>query len=66
MDLAEAHINAAMERKETRGNHIRLDYPQLDPNRTNKIAYQCMKAGQAQLEIREAPNLKPEYLKGGK
>jgi succinate dehydrogenase/fumarate reductase flavoprotein subunit len=66
MDLAEAHINAALERKETRGNHIRLDYPQLDANRTNKIAYQCMKDGKLQLEIREAPNLKPEYLKGGK
>ena len=63
MDLAEAHINACLERKETRGNYIRLDYLEQDPMRDNMITYQRMEDGKAVLEIREVPELKPEYAK---
>jgi succinate dehydrogenase/fumarate reductase flavoprotein subunit len=66
MDLAEVHINACLERKETRGNHIRLDYPEIDPARDSMLTHQRMQDGKAVLEIRKVPDLKPEYAKEGK
>ncbi len=63
MDLAELHIQACLERKETRGNHIRLDYPDQDPSRDSMITYQRMEDGKPVLEIRKPPELKPEYAK---
>jgi succinate dehydrogenase/fumarate reductase flavoprotein subunit len=65
LDLAELHLRAALERKETRGNHIRLDYPNMDEAQTNKISIQRLEKGKAVLELREVPRLKPEYLKKG-
>jgi len=61
MDLVEVHIQAVLERKETRGNHIRLDYPDTDPARDNMITIQRLESGKPVLEIREVPDLKPEY-----
>ena len=66
LDLAEVHINAVLERKETRGNHIRLDYPEIDPARDSMLTYQRIEDGKAVLEIREVPELKQEYIKEGK
>jgi succinate dehydrogenase/fumarate reductase flavoprotein subunit len=67
LDLAELHLRAALELKETRGNHIRLDYPKMDESRANKITIQRIEDGKAVLEMREVPELKPEYRrKGGK
>ena len=63
LDLVEVHINACLERKETRGNHIRLDYPERDPTRDNMITTQRLENGRQVLEIREVPELKPEYAK---
>ena len=63
MDLAELHIKACLERKETRGNHIRLDYPEKDPSRDNMLTYQRLEDGKPVLEIRKVPDLKPEYAK---
>jgi len=65
LDLAELHINACLERRETRGNHIRLDYPEIDPARDSMLAYQRLEGGKPVLEIRKAPELKPEYAKEG-
>jgi succinate dehydrogenase/fumarate reductase flavoprotein subunit len=66
LDLAELHLQAALERKETRGSHIRLDYPNMDESRTNKISLQRLEKGRAVLEIWEVPELKQEYrMKGG-
>jgi len=66
MDLAELHIKASLERKETRVGYIRLDYPEKDPSRDNMVTYQRMEEGKAVLEIRKAPELKPEYAKDEK
>ena len=66
LDLAELHIQACLERKETRGNHIRLDHPKRDPLRDNMLTYQRMEEGNAVLEIRKVPDLKSEYTKDEK
>jgi len=63
LDLTEVHIQTCLERKETRVGHIRLDYPARDPSRDNMLTYQRTEGGKAVLEIREMPDLKPEYLK---
>ena len=63
MDLAELHIQATLERKETRFGYIRLDYPEIDPLRDNMLTFQRMEDGKPVLEIREIPDLKPEYAK---
>ena len=62
-DLVEVHIAACLERKETRGQFIRLDYTEKDPSRDNMITIQCSENGQAVMEIREVPDLKPKYQK---
>jgi succinate dehydrogenase/fumarate reductase flavoprotein subunit len=66
MDLAEVHIAACLERKETRGQFIRLDYPKVDPALTDLVTVQHLVNGQPVLEKRKMPGLKPEYLKGAK
>ena len=63
MDLAEVHINAVMERKESRGNFIRLDYPERDKSLDNMLTYQWLKDGKPMLEKRKVPDLKSEYAK---
>ena len=65
MDLAEVYINACLERKETRGNHIRLDYPDRDPLRDSMLTYQRLEKGKPVLDIRPVPELKPEYAREG-
>lgn len=65
LDLAEVHVQASLERKETRGDFIRFDYPRTDPMWTNKCIFQRMEDGKAVLEIREMPELKPDYEKEG-
>jgi succinate dehydrogenase/fumarate reductase flavoprotein subunit len=61
MDLAEAHMHATLERKETRFGYIRPDYPEMDKSRDNMLTFQRMKNGRPVLEIKEIPDLKPEY-----
>ena len=65
LDLAEVHINSVLERRETRGSNIRLDYPEIDPVLDNMRIYQRMEDGKAVLEIRKAPELKSEYAREG-
>ncbi|MBN1366487.1 MAG: FAD-dependent oxidoreductase [Dehalococcoidales bacterium] len=66
MDLAEAHIKACLARKESRGNYIRTDYPDSDAGRDNMLTFQHLENGKEVLEIREIPDLKPEYAKEAK
>ena len=65
MDLTEVHIAACLERKETRGQYMRADYTEINPTRTNMSTYQWMENGEPRLEIREVPELKPEYAREG-
>ncbi len=62
MDLAELHFQASLERKETRGNFIRLDYPKTDPSLAN-MTIQRLDNGKPVLEYREMPPLKDKYEK---
>ncbi len=63
MDLAELHMQACLERRESRGNFIRTDYTEQDAGRNSRLTFQSMKNGKALLEVREIPDLHPEYVK---
>jgi succinate dehydrogenase/fumarate reductase flavoprotein subunit len=68
MDMAELHLQASLERKETRESgsrivFIRLDYLRKDPSLNSKRLCQWLEKGKAVIGIREIPDLKPEYAK---
>jgi succinate dehydrogenase/fumarate reductase flavoprotein subunit len=66
MDLAELHLRACLERKETRGYFVRSEYPERDPARDGMATFQRLEKGKHMLEIRRVPELKPEYIEEGK
>ncbi len=66
LHLTEIHLDACLERRETRGQFIRLDYTERDPSRDNMVTLQYLEKGQPKLEIKEAPDLRPEYLEAKK
>ncbi len=53
IDVADIHIQACMERKETRSSYIRLDYPQPDPAWENLLLYQRLENGKPVMERRK-------------
>jgi len=53
LDLARVHMNACLSRKETRGDFIRLDYPEMDSERDNMVTTQWIENGKEKMEIRE-------------
>lgn len=61
MDLAEVHINGVRERRESRGNHIRVDYPERDKSLDHMVTYQCLENGKPVLKRKRAPELRPEF-----
>jgi succinate dehydrogenase/fumarate reductase flavoprotein subunit len=61
LELTELHLVACLDRKESRGNYMRTDYPERDPLRDGMIAYQSIKNGEPVLDIRRPPALKPEH-----
>jgi len=63
MDLAGAHIQACVERKETHGDHIRIDYPDVDQSRLTMLTYQRMENGKPVLEVRRMPEFNAELAK---
>ena len=65
IDLAEVHMNACLERRETRAASIRIDYPEKDPSLNNMLVIQRLENGKPVLEMRKARELKSEYKKGG-
>ncbi len=58
VDVAQLHIEACLERKETRAGYVRLDYPELDPKLTDKVNFQKLQNGQIVQEFREMPKFK--------
>lgn len=60
------HIKACMERKESRGNFIRNDYPERNPENDNHISICRLVDGKDTIELMRAPELKQEYLEEGK
>jgi len=63
LELTELHLRACLDRKESRGNYIRMDHPERDPSRDDMVTYQRLEEGKALLEVREVPDLKPEHTK---
>lgn len=65
IEMAELYIKACLTRRESRrwgrSLYLRIDYPEKDPSMDNKHICQRMENGKAVLEIKELPDLKPEY-----
>jgi succinate dehydrogenase/fumarate reductase flavoprotein subunit len=66
IDMAEVDFQAILERKETRGVFVRLDYPEKDPAMDGKLVCQRLEDEKPITEIRDRIELKPEYAKEGK
>jgi len=66
MDIAELHMQASLERKESRSSHTRLDYPEPDPALENMTLVQRLENGKPVIEFRKLPemdmDLKPDPL----
>jgi succinate dehydrogenase/fumarate reductase flavoprotein subunit len=56
MDMAELHMHASLERRETRGSSIRLDYPNSNPELDGLFTYQWLENRKPVFEMRK---LKP-------
>jgi len=63
LDMAEVHIQSCLERKETRGNFMRVDYPDRDPGRDNNLTHQRLENGKPVIYFQGVPDLKPELMK---
>jgi len=63
MDVAEVHMQACLERKETRGSQFRLDYPETNPAWDGMLLYQRLEKENAVFEFRQAPLLNMEIRK---
>ena len=59
MDMAEVHMQACFERKETRHNQMRIDFPEKDPALDEMLLFQRLKNGKPVIEFRK---LKPMAL----
>jgi len=57
IDLAELHMQACQERKETRHEHSRLDYPEPDPALEGMFSYQWLENGKMMFDFRKQPEL---------
>jgi succinate dehydrogenase/fumarate reductase flavoprotein subunit len=64
--MAELHMQASLERRETRGVFQRLDYLERDPSHDNKVILQHLVNEKPALEFWEVPELKPEYARAAK
>jgi succinate dehydrogenase/fumarate reductase flavoprotein subunit len=60
MDVAELHMISSLERKETRGNYIRVDCPEMNPE-LDKMTVQRLEKGKVVTEFRKMPELDKKY-----
>ena len=65
LELSELHLLACRERRESRGNFLRADYPERNPENDNHISICHQVDGKPVIELRRAPELKKEYLEEG-
>ena len=61
LDLTRLHMKACLERKETRGQFVRLDYPEKDPQYDNLVMNMCLKDGEDIIEWKKLPELDMNY-----
>ena len=61
MEVSQLHLQASLERKETRSAFIRLDYPEQDPAWKNMLSYQRLENGKPVFETRKQPELDMNY-----
>ena len=62
MQLAELHLYGSYNRKETRGQFVRLDYPETDHSRDNYYTINRMVDGKDIVEKVLVPDLNPEIV----
>jgi succinate dehydrogenase/fumarate reductase flavoprotein subunit len=62
MDMAEVHMQSCLERRETRGNFMRVDFPERDPSRDNNLTHQRLENGKPVIEFKTVPELKTELM----
>ncbi len=58
LDVAQMHLQAALDRKETYAHHVRLDYPKPDPELQGKLHYQRLDNGKRVVEFRNVIPMK--------
>ncbi|MDB4610005.1 FAD-dependent oxidoreductase [Verrucomicrobia bacterium] len=63
LEMAEVHIESCLSRKETRGNFMRVDFPERDPARDNRLTHQRLENGKSVIEFKGVPDLNPELMK---
>jgi succinate dehydrogenase/fumarate reductase flavoprotein subunit len=61
MDLMELHLHGTLNRRETRNNYVRLDYPETDRSRDDFVTVNRIENGKPIVERIEVPTLKSEY-----
>jgi succinate dehydrogenase/fumarate reductase flavoprotein subunit len=61
MDLLELHLYGCLNRKETRNNYVRVDYPEMDRSRDSFFTINRIVNGEPIAERIAVPELKPEY-----
>jgi succinate dehydrogenase/fumarate reductase flavoprotein subunit len=62
MELLELHLYGCLNRKETRNNYVRVDYPEVDRSRDNFVTINRIVNGEPICERIVMPALKPEYM----
>jgi succinate dehydrogenase/fumarate reductase flavoprotein subunit len=58
LDVSEAHIQASLERNETRGHHVRLDYPDSNPELDGMIMHQRMEDKKTVIKMKKLEPIK--------
>ena len=61
LEVSELHLQASLEREETRSAFIRLDHPEQDPAWDDILSYQRLEDGKPVFEKRHRPELDMNY-----
>lgn len=61
MELMELHLYGCLNRRETRNNYVRVDYPEMDRSRDIYVTVNRIEDGEPIVEQIEVPTLKKEF-----